>query len=118
MHLRIAQIKAYPQKGDLHANHERLVSILRQVQEHRPDVVVTPECFLDGYIVTEDWLSGENLANYPSSYSYASTSRIVNRDALRAGTMLATTDSSSTTPSHTANPCIVKANLAGELKMA
>jgi predicted amidohydrolase len=76
VHLRIAQIKAYPLKGDLRANHERLLAILHQVEEHRPDVVVTPECFLDGYVVTEDWISGDNLANYavdPARSRYVAT---------------------------------------------
>jgi predicted amidohydrolase len=62
--LRIAQIKVYPQKGDLEGNHKRLMSVLSEVSEHEPDVVVTPECFLDGYVVTEEWVSGDKLVEY------------------------------------------------------
>jgi len=64
MILRIAQIKVYPQKGNLEENHRRLLSVLREVAEHRPDVVITPECFLDGYVVTEEWVTADNLVGY------------------------------------------------------
>ncbi len=49
----IAQIKVYPQKGALDANYARLISTLEQIQDaaHEPDVVITPECFLDGYAI-------------------------------------------------------------------
>jgi omega-amidase len=64
MLLRIAQIKAYPRKGDLEANHRQLISLLGQIAEQRPDVVITPECFLDGYVVTEEWVTADSLVNY------------------------------------------------------
>jgi predicted amidohydrolase len=64
MILRIAQIKVYPKKGDLEENHGRLLSVLRKVADHRPDVVITPECFLDGYVVTEEWVTANNLVEY------------------------------------------------------
>ena len=53
MALRIAQTKVFPEKGDRGANDGQLVSILGQISEYRPDVVITPECFLDGYVVTD-----------------------------------------------------------------
>jgi predicted amidohydrolase len=75
MTLRIAQVKVYPQKGNLEANHERLASVLGQLAEHQPDVVITPECFLDGYVVTEEWVTVDNLAEYaivPENSRYVS----------------------------------------------
>lgn len=50
--LRVATVRSYPAKGDLAANHGRLMEILAQLAPQRPDVVVTPECWLDGYVVT------------------------------------------------------------------
>jgi omega-amidase len=64
MLIRVAQIKVIPIRGDLDANHVRLIDILRRVADHRPDVVVTPECFLDGYVSTESWVTKENIIEY------------------------------------------------------
>lgn len=74
MILRIAQVRAYPVKGDLEANHRRLMDILLEIAPHKPDVVVTPECYLDGYVSTEPWVTGENIADYaidPKASTYA-----------------------------------------------
>jgi predicted amidohydrolase len=64
MRIRIAQIKVYPNKGVLKVNHRRLMSILEAVAEYGPDVVVTPECFLDGYVATEDSVTRGDLSSY------------------------------------------------------
>ncbi|MBN1640798.1 MAG: carbon-nitrogen hydrolase family protein [Anaerolineae bacterium] len=64
MTLRIAQVKVYPVKGDLQANHRRLMAILAALAHEGPDVVVTPECFLDGYVATEDWVDGQSIRRY------------------------------------------------------
>lgn len=64
MTLRIAQIKVYPEKGNLAGNHQRLMAILDDVGRAHPDVVVTPECFLDGYVVTEAHVTRENIVEY------------------------------------------------------
>ncbi len=64
MKIRLALIRTYPKKGDLEANHRRLTEILGEIQSHRPDVVITPECFLDGYVVTEENVDWENIADY------------------------------------------------------
>lgn len=71
--LRIAQIKVYPTKGDLKANHDHLMDILNQVAGHNPDVVITPEGFLDGYVSTEETVTKENIVAYaidPASSAY------------------------------------------------
>jgi predicted amidohydrolase len=62
--IRVAQIKIVPEKGNLAANHERLMGALRQVEACGVDVVITPECFLDGYICTETWITREKLDGY------------------------------------------------------
>lgn len=62
--IRIAQLKIVPAKGELQANHEQLMSALRQVEQDPVDVVVTPECFLDGYVSTEEEVTRENIDQY------------------------------------------------------
>ena len=62
--IRLAQVKVTPVKGNLEANHARLMSVLREVAQLALDVVVTPECFLDGYVCTEEWVTADNLSQY------------------------------------------------------
>lgn len=62
--IHLAMIKTYPKKGDLAANHAVLMDILAEIAPHRPDVVITPECFLDGYVVTEPEVTAEDMRNY------------------------------------------------------
>ena len=63
MPIRVAQIKVYPKRGDCNANQARLHSLLTAIAPHQPDVVITPECFLDGYVADSD-VSAETLADY------------------------------------------------------
>jgi predicted amidohydrolase len=62
--VQIAQIRSVPEKGQIAVNHRTLMAILSDLERHRPDVVITPECFLDGYVVTESWVDKENLREY------------------------------------------------------
>jgi len=62
--IRIAQIKVYPEKGDLAGNYCQLMTLLDALEIHNPDVVITPECFLDGYVVTEAHVTRDNLTQY------------------------------------------------------
>lgn len=63
--IRVAQIKVYPEKGQLSANHEKLMSVLGDVAKNENiDVVVTPECFLDGYVSTEKSVAKEDMVKY------------------------------------------------------
>ena len=64
MKIRVAQIKVYPEKGRLRENYELLMSVLDKVRHCMPDVVVTPECFLDGYVCTESHVNSENIFDY------------------------------------------------------
>lgn len=72
--IRVAQIKVYPVKGDLQANHNTLMAILNTIEQQEDvDVVITPEGFLDGYISTEDYVSKEDMINYaidPANSAY------------------------------------------------
>lgn len=73
--IRVAQIKVRPDKGKLQANQEKLMSVLGDVAKNEDiDVVVTPECFLDGYVSTEESVTKESIAKYaidPLSSEYA-----------------------------------------------
>lgn len=64
MRIRIAQVKIYPVKGDLDENHARLLRVLEGITPHSPDVVITPEGFLDGYVSTESYVTQETIARY------------------------------------------------------
>ena len=62
--IRIAQVRAYPKKGDVEVNSKRLLEILDQIAPQFPDVVITPECFLDGYCVTLPGVTRRNVRRY------------------------------------------------------
>ena len=59
----VAQIRAVPRKGDLDANHATVMSVLAGIEDD-VDVVVTPECFLDGYVSTESAVTRETIGEY------------------------------------------------------
>lgn len=59
----IAQIRAVPVKGDLETNVATLTRLLDAV-DPSVDVVVTPECYADGYVVTEDWVAPDDLCAF------------------------------------------------------
>jgi len=62
--IRVAQVRVVPGKGDLRANCDTLMSVLRELADRDVDVVVTPECFLDGYVATEDRVDPDGLKNF------------------------------------------------------
>ena len=63
--IRVAQIKVYPDKGRIEANHIKLMKILADIEkEHEVDVVVTPEGFLDGYVATEKSVTKDDMVKY------------------------------------------------------
>jgi predicted amidohydrolase len=63
--IRVAQIKVYPEKGKMEANHKKLMDILNDIEKNETiDVVVTPEGFLDGYVSTEKSVSKGDIVNY------------------------------------------------------
>ncbi|MHC4436986.1 MAG: carbon-nitrogen hydrolase family protein [Planctomycetota bacterium] len=63
--IRVAQVKVYPQKGEMRANHRKLMDILNSIEKNENvDVVVTPEGFLDGYISTEQSVTKKDMIKY------------------------------------------------------
>ena len=62
--IRVATVRSYPKKGDLERNGTRLLEILDRVAPQHPDVVVTPECFLDGYMVTKPEVNRRTVRRY------------------------------------------------------
>jgi predicted amidohydrolase len=73
--VRVAQVKVYPQKGQMAANHMKLMGVLRDIEgTGKVDVVVTPEGFLDGYVSTEQSVTKADMVNYaidPLTCEYA-----------------------------------------------
>jgi len=53
-----------PEKGNLDGNHAKLMNALRELEEQPVDVVITPECFLDGYLAPEEWVNSDNIGDY------------------------------------------------------
>jgi len=64
MRIRLAQVKVIPEKGNLEANHRRLMGVLAELAEEKLDVVVTPEGFLDGYVATEEQVTRQTIGRY------------------------------------------------------
>jgi predicted amidohydrolase len=64
MKIRVGQVKVFPKKGCLRENADLLMSVLGQIAPLKPDVVVTPEGFLDGYVSTEKAIEKENMPEY------------------------------------------------------
>jgi predicted amidohydrolase len=63
--IRVAQIKVYPLKGKMEANHKKLTDILKNIGRNEDvDVVVTPEDFLDGYVSTDKSVTKEDMVRY------------------------------------------------------
>ena len=64
MKITVAQVKIVPEKKKMSFNHDRLMKVLAQIAPHQPTVTVTGECFLDGYVVTEEGLNRKRLMDY------------------------------------------------------
>ncbi len=79
MKIRIAQVKAYPQKGALTANSERLMDILAKVARAEPDVVITPEGFLDGYVATLETVDAAQMHDYAIDPCSSKHAQLVSR---------------------------------------
>lgn len=58
----IGQIRAIPVKGGLDANHRTLLDLLAAAKPGMFDVIVTPECFLDGYWANQPQVTQTDMA--------------------------------------------------------
>lgn len=82
--IRVAQIKVYPDKGRIEANHIKLMKIFGDIERnHEVDVVVTPEGFLDGYVATEKSVTKDDMVKYAID-QYQPYKDIGNKYALNA----------------------------------
>jgi len=85
--IRVAQIRVYPDKGRLEANHMKLMRVLDDIErEEEVDVLVTPEGFLDGYVVTEKSVTKEDLGRYAIDPERSAYTRAVSDWARRTKT--------------------------------
>lgn len=88
MKIRIGQVRAVPVKGDLEANHATLMALLEGVTREHLDAVVTPECFLDGYVATEEAVTAELLRGFAVDPESSGHAREAAEWARRAGAWL------------------------------
>lgn len=64
MKLKIGQIKVASARAAVKKNSALLMAVLSEMASHRPDVVVTPECFLDGYAAADKKGSKKDVRRY------------------------------------------------------
>jgi omega-amidase len=57
-------LKILPEKGNLDANFRKLADLVEKIPDDGIDVFITPECYLDGYVVTEERVTAKNLSRY------------------------------------------------------
>jgi len=88
MRITIAQIKVKPEKGNPEHNHGLLQEILGEIAPHAPDIVVTPEAFLDGYIATLESVSKEQMPNYAIDPERSESSRYASQWSCEHGSWL------------------------------
>jgi predicted amidohydrolase len=82
--IRIAQVKVYPEKGNMRANHTSLTNILADIENnHSVDVVVTPEGFLDGYVSTEKSVTKDDMVKYAINPLFSDYTQVVSDWAKR-----------------------------------
>jgi predicted amidohydrolase len=54
--IRLGLFTAMPVKWDLEANWRKFAETVEMHAREKPDLIVTPECFLDGYVASaKDW---------------------------------------------------------------
>jgi len=71
--VRIAQMRAVPEKWSLEANFKVFLELLDEADKHQPDFFVTPEGWLDGYAAADKASTPEKLravAQDPESSPY------------------------------------------------
>ncbi|MCC7145260.1 MAG: carbon-nitrogen hydrolase family protein [Phycisphaeraceae bacterium] len=60
----MAQIRLEPRKGEVRWNADQLMGVLAQLAGQDMDVVVTPECFLDGYAANQASVTRADLLGW------------------------------------------------------
>ena len=82
--LRIGMLKAMPAKWDVEGNWEIFVEQFKKHRGEGIDVFITPECFLDGYAVTEKNWTVRKFARVAQEVETSSYIRRVRQMARRA----------------------------------
>ena len=77
--IRVAQVKIVPKRGDLRGNFARLITVLKQAARHKPDVVVTPEGFLDGYASLVKGMTRKGMLRYAIDPRRSACAREISR---------------------------------------
>ncbi len=58
----VGQVRAEPLTGDVDANCDTLLELLAALEPGACDVIVTPECFLDGYMANQSHVTPADLS--------------------------------------------------------
>lgn len=67
----VAALKVQPMAGDSAANYTRFEQMARQAAASRADLIVTPECYLDGYMGSPNFRPGMTREKMLQSHSEA-----------------------------------------------
>jgi predicted amidohydrolase len=93
--VRVGLVQFVPERWGVESNSKRLVSILESAGENEFDLIVTPECIMDGYTAAEapsdpskDWGDRERWLETCALASDGGKIREVGRQARRMGTYL------------------------------
>ena len=86
--LRIGMLKGMPGKWDVEGNWEMFVEQFKKHKGEELDVFVTPECFLDGYAVTEENWTVRRFAKVAQEVEGSAYIRKVRQMARRGGTAI------------------------------
>ena len=63
--IRVGQVKVLPERGSLKVNHRVLMDVLAEIEKREaPDVVVTPQGFLDGYVSKSENVMAGDMIRY------------------------------------------------------
>jgi len=75
--MRIGLVKILPEKKALESNLQRLLETAARCGHQRLDVIVTPECFLDGYIAAGDDIDRRRLLEFSIDESWPPLRQLV-----------------------------------------
>lgn len=83
--VRVAQMRGVPEKWNVEANFEVFLAMLDKAQPERPDIFVTPECWLDGYAAPDKSSTPEKLRSVAQDVSNSPYLQRVSEEAKKRG---------------------------------
>lgn len=86
--LRIAMMKAVPEKWELEKNFGVFLDLLERVRNRKVDLFMTPECWLDGYASPDKDSTPERLLSVSQHLKDSTWLRRVAREAKEKGTWI------------------------------